>query len=448
MQHPHSVQASEGTPDPPSTSTTTTTLAATVSAGSGASQLADQGAQLAAEGRFEQATACFEQAVKEDPSDAAVLEMLAQCRMEGGQDEAAFEAAAAAARLRPDWPPALLTLGRAARNAGRLRHAAAAYRSYQQVASAAAAAAPVAAGCGAQEAAEAAQEEEEEEGAAARDELAEVLLLLQRQLGNQLGLPGLVLLERHGADDGPAAVVWEAGALLAWFLVQQQQQQQQGVTAICGSTAAGGGAGSGHLHCGAGCSVGASAASAAPPITCSSKAATGGSGGFWSGMRVLELGAGGTGIVGLAAACLGAAVTATDLPEVLPQLQASVAANGGMLAAAGGSIAVAALDWRQPDLAILQPDQPFDYLLGADLVYSAAAVGPLAATVAALNNARSSSSRPLKILICHKHRHQDVDAALLAALAAAGVRLRAVLWDASRCTVYANAAACEALSLT
>jgi predicted nicotinamide N-methyase len=443
MQHPHSVQASEGTPDPPSTSTTTTTQAATVGAGSGSSQLADQGAQLAAEGRFEQAAACFEQAVKEDPSDAAVLEMLAQCRMEGAQDEAAFEAAAAAARLRPDWPPALLTLGRAARNAGRLRDAAAAYRSYQQVASAAAAAAPVAAGCGAQEAAEAAQEEAQE-AAAARDELAEVLLLLQRQLGHQLGLPGLVLLERHGAEDGPAAVVWEAGALLAWFLVQQQQQQQQSATAICGSTAAGGGAGSGHLHCGAGCSVGASAASAAPPITCSSKAATGGSGGFWSSMRVLELGAGGTGIVGLAAACLGAAVTATDLPEVLPQLQASVAANGGMLAAAGGSIAVAALDWRQPDLAILQPDQPFDYLLGADLVYSAAAVGPL---VAAIKNARRSSSSPLKILICHKHRHQDVDAALLAALAAAGVPLRAVLRDASRCTVYANGAACEALSL-
>lgn len=41
-----------------------------------------------------------------------------------------------------------------------------------------------------------------------------------------------------------------------------------------------------------------------------------------AGKRALELGAG-TGIVGIAAACCGAHVLLTDLPEALPQLQVS-----------------------------------------------------------------------------------------------------------------------------
>ena len=401
-------------------------------------ELANQAAELAADGQFEAAAAAFEQALRLQPGDAAQHEMLAQCRMEAGQDEAAYEAGAAAVRLRPDWPVALLTLARAARNSGRLKEAGAAYNRCLQAAAAAAGAAAGAAG-----------EENEDVAAAARQELGEVRQLLQLQLGHQLGLPGLRLLEQHGTEAGPSGVVWEAGALLAWFLVQQQQQQQQ---------AGGGAAGPGSCS---GCSSGppgepnrcGAAAAPAPPSThC---------GAMMRGSRVLELGAGGTGIVGLAAACLGAAVTATDLPEVLPQLQASAALNRAMVGAAGGSLTVATLDWRHPDAALLCPQPPalqYDWLLGADLVFSPAAVDPLAATVAAAvrhaaavagggtGSDGTHGGTSLKVLVCHKQRHEEVDTALLATLKAAGVALRVVLRDAgSRCTVLANDAACVAL---
>jgi hypothetical protein len=174
---------------------------------------------------------------------------------------------------------------------------------------------------------------------------------------------------------------------------------------------------------------------------------------------VLELGSGGTGVVGLVAACLGAAVTATDLVEVLPQLRASAALNRSLVEQGEGSVQVAVLDWRKPAGDLLCPKPPalqYDWLVGADLVYNSAAVQPLADTVGAAvqhvaalgRSPDSTASRPLKVLICHKHRHQHVDAALLAALATAGTPLRAVLQDpGTKCTVYANAAACSALGL-
>jgi hypothetical protein len=59
---------------------------------------------------------------------------------------------------------------------------------------------------------------------------------------------------------------------------------------------------------------------------------------------VLELGSG-TGIVGLAAAHLGARVWLTDLPDALPHLSSNVGSNAAGVAAAGGAARVAALDW-------------------------------------------------------------------------------------------------------
>lgn len=382
----------------------------------GAAQLAGRGADLAAEGRFEAAAALFERALQLDGNAAAVHDMLAQCRMEQGQDEEAYEAACSAVCLRPEWPDALVTLGRAARNAGRLQEAATAFGRYLELAAAAAGGggaagvqpgaegnAPAASGRGsaapapAAAAAAALAAPDGDEAAAVRQELEEVQHLLQLQLGHQLGLPGLRLLEARGAAAGPGGVAWEAGALLAWFLVQHDKGGGGSVGAPgCDARCSGGPT---CMHSG---SSGARLPAAAAQDEAAAAAAAAAAASPLRGSRVLELGSGGTGLVGLAAACLGAAVTATDLPAVLPQLEAALAANAGLVAAGGGSMRAAALDWRAPEAsALLAPaggaEAQYAWLLGADLVYSQEALAPLVATVAAAAaHAAARGGEPLR----------------------------------------------------
>ena len=88
--------------------------------------------------------------------------------------------------------------------------------------------------------------------------------------------------------------------------------------------------------------------------------------GIFKGKRVLELGAG-TGITGLFAAALGADVTITDLPVLVPVLQTNVEANQAVVSAAGGSAKACAFAWGD-DISVLMP--PFDYVIGSDVVYS------------------------------------------------------------------------------
>jgi len=85
------------------------------------------------------------------------------------------------------------------------------------------------------------------------------------------------------------------------------------------------------------------------------------------GKRVLELGAG-TGITGLTAALLGAAVTLTDLPVLLPVLQANVEANQAAVAASGGTVRACAFSWGDALPGELG-EVPFDYIVMADVVY-------------------------------------------------------------------------------
>ncbi|XP_006629367.1 EEF1A lysine methyltransferase 3 [Lepisosteus oculatus] len=85
----------------------------------------------------------------------------------------------------------------------------------------------------------------------------------------------------------------------------------------------------------------------------------------FAGRRVIELGSG-TGIVGILAARLGAAVTLTDLPHALPQLQRNVSANQPSPCWPHPP-SVRALSWGL-DHAHFPSD--WDLVLGADIVYA------------------------------------------------------------------------------
>ncbi|XP_054627194.1 protein-lysine methyltransferase METTL21C-like [Dunckerocampus dactyliophorus] len=85
------------------------------------------------------------------------------------------------------------------------------------------------------------------------------------------------------------------------------------------------------------------------------------------GKKVLELGAG-TGLVSIVASLLGAAVTATDLPEVLSNLRSNVMRN--TTGRCRFTPTVVALPWGG-DMEHTFPTSThrFDYVLAADVVY-------------------------------------------------------------------------------
>ncbi|KAL8474447.1 hypothetical protein ACS0TY_031060 [Phlomoides rotata] len=97
-------------------------------------------------------------------------------------------------------------------------------------------------------------------------------------------------------------------------------------------------------------------------------------------LRILELGSG-TGLVGIAAAALlGARVTVTDLPHVLPNLQFNVDANAAALGLRGGAVEVAPLSWGETQ----QMDavgRDYDVVLGSDVVYHDHLYEPLLQTL-------------------------------------------------------------------
>lgn len=97
------------------------------------------------------------------------------------------------------------------------------------------------------------------------------------------------------------------------------------------------------------------------------------------GARVVELGAG-TGMVGVMAARLGAHVTLTDLPHVLPNLQSNLELNSDNVEACGGSLEVRPLRWGvQEDIAPL--GAPFGLILASDCVYYDTLFEPLMQTL-------------------------------------------------------------------
>ena len=108
------------------------------------------------------------------------------------------------------------------------------------------------------------------------------------------------------------------------------------------------------------------------------------------GASVLELGAG-TGVLGLALAhCLGCHVVCTDLPSVLPNLQANLAANPLPAGAAGAVLALDyAWDGSAPPhvLAASRSGAGFQHIIGTDVAYSETLNATLLATAAAFAGA-------------------------------------------------------------
>ncbi|RPB20199.1 hypothetical protein L211DRAFT_813373, partial [Terfezia boudieri ATCC MYA-4762] len=125
------------------------------------------------------------------------------------------------------------------------------------------------------------------------------------------------------------------------------------------------------------------------------------------GSRALELGSG-TGLVGIAAAVvLGANVTLTDLPEIVPNLSHNVSLNSSNphLPPSVGSMSVQVLDWTNQPIPEDEGDK-YPLVLAADPLYSPAhprlLVGVLEEWVRRSREARVVVEFPLR------ERYEDV----------------------------------------
>jgi len=139
------------------------------------------------------------------------------------------------------------------------------------------------------------------------------------------------------------------------------------------------------------------------------------------GLRILELGSG-SGWLGLnlAAWYASASVTMSDLPEVLPVLQAQI--DRVALTADHGVVAVA-LDWQALDPAVVS--MQWDLVVGSDLLYSHQTACALAGVMAAL----ARSPRAPRIVYAHvPGRNASVDASFRSIFANAGLGLTGLPW--------------------
>ncbi|EPS58908.1 hypothetical protein M569_15903, partial [Genlisea aurea] len=118
-------------------------------------------------------------------------------------------------------------------------------------------------------------------------------------------------------------------------------------------------------------------------------------------LRILELGSG-TGLGGIAAAALlGARVTVTDLPHVVPNLQFNVDANAAILQKHGGAVDAAPLSWGDAQEMEAIKTANHDLILGSDLVYHDHLYEPLLETLKFL---MSGSEKRVVFLMAHLKR--------------------------------------------
>ncbi|OMO56904.1 Nicotinamide N-methyltransferase-like protein [Corchorus capsularis] len=114
-------------------------------------------------------------------------------------------------------------------------------------------------------------------------------------------------------------------------------------------------------------------------------------------LKILELGSG-TGLVGIAAAVtLGANVTVTDLPHVIPNLQFNVDANADVVAQKGGNVDVAPLRWGEDEDAVVI-GREFDLVLASDVVYHDHLFEPLIQTLRFLLNGGEGDEKKVLVM--------------------------------------------------
>ncbi|KAF6263186.1 putative methyltransferase-domain-containing protein [Scenedesmus sp. NREL 46B-D3] len=188
----------------------------------------------------------------------------------------------------------------------------------------------------------------------------------ESRIAEKIGLPGLHLHEMVEEEDieGTGTLIWAAGVRLSQHIVKNRTQELKGA-------------------------------------------------------RVLDLGSG-TGIVGIAAACLGAHVMLTDTRDILPQIMENVHQNGALVEAAGGSATVQELDWNQPDDEVL--DQDYDWVFGSDVTYTEEALLPLAKLLRQL----VLTNEQCVVKLAHMHRSKELDRAMRETFHDEGLMLRPV----------------------
>ncbi|GJW21172.1 N-lysine methyltransferase METTL21A-like protein [Tanacetum coccineum] len=120
-------------------------------------------------------------------------------------------------------------------------------------------------------------------------------------------------------------------------------------------------------------------------------------------IRILELGSG-TGIVGItAAAILGAEVTVTDLPHVLPNMEYNVGLNREVMVPRGGEVRVAPLSWGEVgDMEVIGRD--YDLVIGSDVVYHDNLYDPLIQTLKYLLSGEGEGEKEKVFFMGHLRR--------------------------------------------
>jgi hypothetical protein len=171
-----------------------------------------------------------------------------------------------------------------------------------------------------------------------------------------VGAGRVSILERHtSVTPGFGNIVWDTAILMAGLIPSLCCSEEKG---------SGGGRGGGGGAAAIAGTRGRAGAAAAP----------------LRGKAVIDLGSG-TGIVGIAAALLGASVTLTDLPSMLPTLQGNAAVNARAIGASGGSVQCVPLVWGASHEAAGGVLKAYDLVLASECVYSQEQFEPFLSTL-------------------------------------------------------------------
>ena len=146
--------------------------------------------------------------------------------------------------------------------------------------------------------------------------------------------------------------------------------------------------------------------------------------------HVLELGCG-TGAAGLFAAALGAQrVLLTDGQAPETQLAALNARRHAELLAAGARVDARQYRWGHSVRELLEVSGGFDFVLGADILYSDETLPPLCDTIRDLRESGGVGGGAPRVLLAHQtDRHGESDIPKLLGLVAAGRGLELQPYD-------------------